>query len=416
MLEATKKLVAERAAQLRQQMPAPGQAYFTLLSPFSFMLIVLFCAAATAAAAPAAPVVSALNASVQERLAKLREAAAARAGALPMGAVTATGLPNSLLAGNFFVFFYFCLLLIHDFHSGAAMPAATEPKERPQPLLLDDQGRIVDSSGKQVMIPKFTPMVGYLSAPLTDSDCFFLFFYFSSCSSSSPQLKANIRGMKEEREKTSGAAAAAVAANASEALETAPFFDDRLGVPQAKKRRQMFRFVEPGKTKKKKKREEKKEESEKKTTEKNSIKEKAANLFMRYKLTPPSLSNKQTNKIGKYQEMAEKQRAQEQLERLQEDIASSAKKMGISSVTKLALLAPKKGAESFDVPDVEWWDQNILVNKSYASVSSADVPANQKYTDITGQLVHEEEEKEGGGGRRRKKKEEEGRRKKEDEI
>jgi len=59
-------------------------------------------------------------------------------------------------------------------------------------------------------------------------------------------------------------------------------------------------------------------------------------------------------------------RAKAQLDLLQSDIASAARKTGISSATKLALLAPSREGREEDVPLVEWWDANILPNRRSA--------------------------------------------------
>lgn len=57
-------------------------------------------------------------------------------------------------------------------------------------------------------------------------------------------------------------------------------------------------------------------------------------------------------------------RARTQLEHLQTEIASVARKTGISSATKLALIAPSVD-QAEDVPEVEWWDAAILPGKRY---------------------------------------------------
>lgn len=58
--------------------------------------------------------------------------------------------------------------------------------------------------------------------------------------------------------------------------------------------------------------------------------------------------------------------SQAQLEKLQKQIAAVAKKTGISSATKLALIAPTKDIQEGQVPDVEWWDQVILKEGKYS--------------------------------------------------
>ena len=59
--------------------------------------------------------------------------------------------------------------------------------------------------------------------------------------------------------------------------------------------------------------------------------------------------------------MGEKLRMKAQLEKLQNEISHIARKTGISSATKLALIAPKTGTTLEDVPHMEWWDSSILV-------------------------------------------------------
>ena len=55
--------------------------------------------------------------------------------------------------------------------------------------------------------------------------------------------------------------------------------------------------------------------------------------------------------------------AKTELDYLQSQIASVARKTGISSVTKLALIAPS--AQGEEVPEIEWWDAAILPNKRW---------------------------------------------------
>ncbi|KAJ8704150.1 hypothetical protein PYW07_013444 [Mythimna separata] len=63
---------------------------------------------------------------------------------------------------------------------------------------------------------------------------------------------------------------------------------------------------------------------------------------------------------GKFVQMGDRLRMKAQLEKLQNEISQIARKTGISSATKLALLA----ADTPDcdrVPDIEWWDSVILM-------------------------------------------------------
>ncbi|KAG4074146.1 hypothetical protein HA402_014351 [Bradysia odoriphaga] len=119
-----------------------------------------------------------------------------------------------------------------------------------------------------------------------------------------PTLKANIRAKKKEIfNKTSQPA---------ERYEddTQKFFDDRIAAKSAFRSKRALRFHEP----------------------------------------------------GKFQQMAERMRMKSQLEKLQNEISQIARKTGISSATKLALIAPKQDSHADDVPTMEWWDSVILAN------------------------------------------------------
>ncbi|KAF0987249.1 hypothetical protein HZS_4512 [Henneguya salminicola] len=71
---------------------------------------------------------------------------------------------------------------------------------------------------------------------------------------------------------------------------------------------------------------------------------------------------------GKFSHMAQTQRTKLQLEKLQDKIQSTAKRTGIASATKLAMVTLKHEAEtSGKTPDIEWWDTSILPTRSYAA-------------------------------------------------
>ena len=65
---------------------------------------------------------------------------------------------------------------------------------------------------------------------------------------------------------------------------------------------------------------------------------------------------------------------QTQLDKLQKEIAAVAKKTGISSATKLALITPKEAQEDF-IPDIEWWDGNILPAGNYINLPNEGIDA-----------------------------------------
>lgn len=120
-----------------------------------------------------------------------------------------------------------------------------------------------------------------------------------------PTLKANIRAKKRETTKIHQAEK-----HQQEESAEAHFFDDRITVKPAVRNKRALRFHEP----------------------------------------------------GKFQQLAERLRMKSQLEKLQNEISQIARKTGISSATKLALIAPKADTHSNEVPQMEWWDSVILTD------------------------------------------------------
>uniref|UniRef100_A0A1Q3EWJ2 Putative u4/u6 small nuclear ribonucleoprotein n=1 Tax=Culex tarsalis TaxID=7177 RepID=A0A1Q3EWJ2_CULTA len=120
-----------------------------------------------------------------------------------------------------------------------------------------------------------------------------------------PTLKANIRAKKRETTKSHQAEK-----HHQEESAEAHFFDDRITVKPAVRNKRALRFHEP----------------------------------------------------GKFQQLAERLRMKSQLEKLQNEISQIARKTGISSATKLALIAPKADTHSNEVPQMEWWDSVILTD------------------------------------------------------
>eukprot|EP01134_Creolimax_fragrantissima_P007365 CFRG7365T1 len=70
------------------------------------------------------------------------------------------------------------------------------------------------------------------------------------------------------------------------------------------------------------------------------------------------------NEPGKFERKANNIRAKAMIEKLEKEIGEAAKKTGISSSTKLALLTPKD-TQGTNVPDAEWWDVAILSSGKY---------------------------------------------------
>lgn len=69
-----------------------------------------------------------------------------------------------------------------------------------------------------------------------------------------------------------------------------------------------------------------------------------------------------TSPSGKFVKQGQVLRAKAQLEALQTQIASVARKTGISSATKLALIAPQEANEG-GIPNIEWWDTVVITGE-----------------------------------------------------
>lgn len=148
--------------------------------------------------------------------------------------------------------------------------------DKPTPLILDESGRTVDITGKEVQLTQVVPT-----------------------------LKANIRAKKREEFK-----AQLQESKGPEEIQDTHFFDTRIGVKSAVRVKRALKFHEP----------------------------------------------------GKFQQIADRIRVKAQLEKLQNEISQIARKTGISSATKLALIAPTTEAQNEEVPTVEWWDSVILTS------------------------------------------------------
>ena len=172
--------------------------------------------------------------------------------------------------------------------------------DKPTPLILDESGRTVDITGKEVQLTQVVPT-----------------------------LKANIRAKKREEFK-----AQLQESKGPEEIQDTHFFDTRIGVKPAVRGKRTLKFHEP----------------------------------------------------GKFQQLAERIRMKAQLEKLQNEISQIARKTGISSATKLALIAPKTEALSEDVPNVEWWDSVILTG-GYINPNE-DEPTTIKSSTITNLVEH----------------------------
>lgn len=188
----------------------------------------------------------------------------------------------------------------------AAAAAAAQAQERPKPLILDEEGRTVDKSGRAINIPTVTPT-----------------------------LKANIRAKKREVfQRQTGVGERGGEATSSAQDEAIKYFDDRIALKPTVRSKRTLRFHEP----------------------------------------------------GKFQQLAERMRMKSQLERLQNEISQIARKTGISSATKLALIAPKQDMPD-DVPAMEWWD-SVILTQDLESLDDASGKISIRQTAISNLIEH----------------------------
>ncbi|XP_038624858.1 U4/U6 small nuclear ribonucleoprotein Prp3 isoform X2 [Tachyglossus aculeatus] len=168
---------------------------------------------------------------------------------------------------------------------------------KPTPLILDEQGRTVDASGKEVELTHRMPT-----------------------------LKANIRAVKREQFKQQ------LKEKPSEDLEANTFFDPRVSSAPSQRPKRTFKFHDK----------------------------------------------------GKFEKIAQRLRTKAQLEKLQAEISQAARKTGIHTSTKLALIAPKKELREGDIPEIEWWDSYIIPN----GFDLNEAPKKEEYFGITNLVEH----------------------------
>ena len=76
------------------------------------------------------------------------------------------------------------------------------------------------------------------------------------------------------------------------------------------------------------------------------------------------------------------------MEKLQKQIQAVAKKTGISSAAKLALVAKKEDFESKYVPTIEWWDMALLPNHAYKDIERELGEGEEVFIGITNLIEH----------------------------
>ncbi|KAJ7307195.1 hypothetical protein JRQ81_009184 [Phrynocephalus forsythii] len=188
-----------------------------------------------------------------------------------------------------------------NLHAMGIAPPKVELKDqtKPTPLILDEQGRTVDATGKEIELTHRMPT-----------------------------LKANIRAVKREQFKQQ------LKEKPSEDMESNTYFDPRVSIAPAQRPKRSFKFHDK----------------------------------------------------GKFEKIAQRLRTKAQLEKLQAEISQAAKKTGIHTSTKLALITPKKELKEGDIPEVEWWDSYIIPNG--IDVKAEDFLKREDYFGITNLVEH----------------------------
>ncbi|XP_066233444.1 U4/U6 small nuclear ribonucleoprotein Prp3 isoform X2 [Saccopteryx leptura] len=187
-----------------------------------------------------------------------------------------------------------------NLHAMGIAPPKVELKDqtKPTPLILDEQGRTVDATGKEIELTHRMPT-----------------------------LKANIRAVKREQFKQQ------LKEKPSEDMESNTFFDPRVSIAPSQRQRRTFKFHDK----------------------------------------------------GKFEKIAQRLRTKAQLEKLQAEISQAARKTGIHTSTRLALIAPKKELKEGDIPEIEWWDSYIIPNGFDLTEQN---PKREDYFGITNLVEH----------------------------
>ncbi|XP_054567975.1 U4/U6 small nuclear ribonucleoprotein Prp3-like [Eptesicus fuscus] len=187
-----------------------------------------------------------------------------------------------------------------NLHAMGSAPPKVELKDqtKPAPLILYEQGRTVDATGKDIELTHRMPT-----------------------------LKANIRAVKREQFKQQ------LKEKPSEDMESNTFFDPRVSIAPSQRQRRTFKF----------------------------------------------------HAKGKFEEIAQRLRTKAQLEKLQAEISQAARKTGIHTSPRLALLAPQKELKEGDIPEIEWWDSSIIPNGFDLTEQT---PKREDYFGITNLVEH----------------------------
>ena len=110
----------------------------------------------------------------------------------------------------FFVYLFACLIVLYGIYSSFGLffrKVELKDQTKPTPLILDEQGRTVDATGKEIELTHRMPT-----------------------------LKANIRAVKREQFKQQ------LKEKPSEDMESNTFFDPRVSIAPSQRQRRTFKF------------------------------------------------------------------------------------------------------------------------------------------------------------------------------
>uniref|UniRef100_A0A915ARM2 U4/U6 small nuclear ribonucleoprotein Prp3 n=1 Tax=Parascaris univalens TaxID=6257 RepID=A0A915ARM2_PARUN len=90
---------------------------------------------------------------------------------------------------------------------------------------------------------------------------------------------------------------------------------------------------------------------------------------------------------GEFESLAHRERAKARLAILQSEISHIAKRTGMSSSVKLAMLTPSSTSAGIEVPEIEWWDEIVVGAPSYDLIPDASMDADERYKKSITNLV-----------------------------
>ncbi|VDK48325.1 unnamed protein product [Anisakis simplex] len=92
---------------------------------------------------------------------------------------------------------------------------------------------------------------------------------------------------------------------------------------------------------------------------------------------------------GEFEALAHRERAKARLTMLQSEISHIAKRTGMSSSVKLAMLTPSStSAQISEVPTIEWWDEIVIRADNYDALPDKNLNSDERYSETITNLVY----------------------------